>query len=186
MAKSVLTKPKDKKIYTFGADKIKAETETEGKSAKGKKNASKGGMSGETEVIIEYISEKCTADADYNALVLQPHKSWKRCYDFIFDKARKKAAGKNSCYVSDRTVFGWIDEYFKKDDKAEVEAEKKKEAEAKEKKLKEKADLKKRKEEAEKKKTLEKVKENIEENFEKIKEKGKRTEKQLSLFDMQG
>ncbi len=71
MAKSVLTELKDKKIYTFGADRIKAETEAEEKSAKSKKGGDKGGMNGETAVIIAHIAEKCGTDADYNALVLQ-------------------------------------------------------------------------------------------------------------------
>lgn len=113
-----------KKTYTSGAEKIKAEAETEYKTAKGKEADEM--MKAQMEPIVQYISEKCDKEPEYNTLVIQNHKSWKQCYSFMMEKAKKMAAkGSTGLLVEGNTILKWIDEYYKKDDKVEVEAEKK-------------------------------------------------------------
>ena len=76
----------------------------------------------QADVIIEHLEAVC--DEEYDALLNQPHKSFKRMWSFVVDKAREREVNGCAC-VSDATVFGWIDEYVGLDDKAEVEAEEK-------------------------------------------------------------
>lgn len=173
------------KVYTFGGDKIKEEI----KAAEKKRNKeAKIGMAGDMTIIIEHVSQKCAADPDYNDLVIQSHKSWKRCYDFIIDKARKAAAGSGSYFSDDNTVLGWIDEYYKKDDKAEAEAEKKKAEEAveKAKKAKERKAAESREKSSEKKqKALFKERAEVTgKKAEKLKSEQKNTDGQMSLFEI--
>lgn len=111
--------------YSSGGEKIKAEAEAEYKAAKGKE--AKAMMEGQMAPIIQYITEKCEADPKYNTLVLQEHKTWKRCYDFMMKKARTMAAkGSNGLLVEGETILKWIDEYYKKNDKAQFEKKKEK------------------------------------------------------------
>ena len=98
-----------------------------------------------SEHVVEYLTQRCDEDLAYNAMVVQPHKSWKRCSDYLTKQA-KKLAGKGSqqIMVEAHTVFHWIDEYYSLDDKAEVEAElrKKEETEKKAKERKKKVSVK--------------------------------------------
>ncbi|MCU7380481.1 PcfK-like family protein [Clostridiales Family XIII bacterium ASD5510] len=128
---------KDKKgpKYSSGGEKIKAEAEAEYKAKKGKE--AKAMMKGQMTPIVQYLTEKCEADPEYNALVIQEHKTWKKCYDFMMKKARAMAAkGSNGLLVEGETILEWIDEYYQKDDKEEAEAEKKLKEKATEKKKK--------------------------------------------------
>ena len=58
--------------------------------------------------------------------MLQKHKNWKKCFDYIYEQARKQATG-NRAAVRDDVVFEWAEDYFHKDDKAEEEKKAKKE-----------------------------------------------------------
>lgn len=70
----------------------------------------------------------------------QDHKTWEKCYKYIYEQARKQAKG-SSCAVLDDVVYEWAEDYFHKDDKAE---EDKKAKEAAEREKKQKADQQKR------------------------------------------
>ena len=77
----------------------------------------------QTNLMIQHMEE--VADDEYNASLMQEHKSFRRMWEFVKGKAKELAVD-GYAMVDDPTVFGWIDEYVKLDDKAEVEAEKKK------------------------------------------------------------
>lgn len=111
-----------KKVYTSGAEKIKDEVEAEYKAAKGKEVEDV--MRNQMTPIVQYVSGKCEEDPDYNALVIQDHKTWKRCYQFMMKKAQEMAAkGSTGLLVEGNTILKWIDEYYKLDDKKQAEKE---------------------------------------------------------------
>lgn len=65
--------------------------------------------------------------------ILQEHKTWTECRDYIVAEAKKRAhksGGGNMACIEDRIVYEWAEDYFHKDDKKEEEAAAKKKAEA--------------------------------------------------------
>lgn len=65
--------------------------------------------------------------------IMQEHKTWTKCRDYIVAKAKKRAhksGGGNMACIEDRKVYEWAEDYFHKDDKKEEEAAAKKKAEA--------------------------------------------------------
>lgn len=98
------------------------------------------------EPIIEYLLERCKDSESLAEDICQEHKTWERCYQYIYETARTKLNGKSGPVRSD-TVFEWAEDYFRKDDKVEVEkkaeedAEKKKKEAEKQKENTEKADI---------------------------------------------
>ena len=65
--------------------------------------------------------------------VAQEHKTWQKCFDYIYRQARQQAHG-NCAAVRDDVVYEWAEDYYHKDDKAEEEKKAKKAAEDKAKK----------------------------------------------------
>lgn len=81
------------------------------------------------EPVIGYLIKRCEEDEGIAEDVAQAHKTWKKCFDYIYAQARKQAKG--SCAaVRDEVVYEWAEDYYHKDDKAEEEEKAKKEAEA--------------------------------------------------------
>ncbi len=80
-----------------------------------------------------YIIEKAMKSKEYFDFVMQNHKTLDRCYKNITDRARKMAEKFSFAIVDDSIVYGWVDEYFALDDKAEIEEEERKKEEAKKK-----------------------------------------------------
>lgn len=78
--------------------------------------------------IIRHLIERCRESESLASDVCQDHKTWEKCYKYIYEQARKQAKG-SSCAVRDDVVYEWAEDYYHKDDKAEEE----KKAEAKEK-----------------------------------------------------
>ena len=79
--------------------------------------------------IIGYLLERCREDEGLAEDVAQDHKTWRKCFDYIYSQARKQAQG--SCAaVRDDVVYEWAEDYYHKDDKAEEEKKAKKAAEA--------------------------------------------------------
>ncbi len=89
------------------------------------------------EPVIEYLTERCKESESLAADICQDHKTWEKCYKYIYEAARKKLSGKPGPVKSD-VVFEWAEDYFRLDDKAEEERKAKEAAERK-KKQKEKA-----------------------------------------------
>lgn len=102
-----------------GLNKFKAEIQAEVDKADEKK---KEYAKAQARAIFTHIQSVC--DDEYDNLLNQTHKSFRRMWTFVKDKAKERAID-GCAFVDDATVFGWIDEYVGLDDKAEVEAEKK-------------------------------------------------------------
>ena len=136
--------------------------------------------------VITYLLKRCEEDDGLAEDVLQNHKTWKKCFDYIYEQARKQKSG-NCAAVRDDVVYEWAEDYFHLDDKA-VEEKKKKEEEKRKKQQKQ--DAEKRKQQKSKQKT---VKEKIPEktpDAKPMKEVKKQAPKknepegQMSLFDL--
>lgn len=84
------------------------------------------------EPIIGYLLERCAEDKGLSADVVQEHKTWEKCFDYIFAKARKQATG-NCAAVRDDVVYEWAEDYYHLDDKAEAEKKAKEDTERKKK-----------------------------------------------------
>ena len=85
------------------------------------------------EPIIGYLLQRCKEDEGLAEDVVQEHKTWKKCLDYIFSLARKQSKG-NCAAVREEVVYEWAEDYYHKDDKAEEEKKAKKAAEDKAKK----------------------------------------------------
>ncbi len=84
------------------------------------------------EPIIGYLMERCKESESLAADICQDHKTWEKCYQYIYESARTKLKGKVG-YVRDDIVFEWAEDYYRKDDKAEEEKKAKEAAEKKKK-----------------------------------------------------
>ncbi len=84
------------------------------------------------EPVIGYLLGRCAEDEGLSQDVVQEHKTWKKCIDYIYGKARKQSVG-NKAAIRDDVVYEWAEDYYHKDDKAEEEEKARKEAERKEK-----------------------------------------------------
>lgn len=80
------------------------------------------------EPVIDYLLKRIEESAVLVQDIMQEHKTWKKCFDYIFNQAKKKAKN-NRAAVRDDVVYEWAEDYYHKDDKAEEE---KKAKEAKE------------------------------------------------------
>lgn len=107
----------------------KAKLEDELKVAKDKSFA---------EPVIRYLIERCGESESLAQDVMQAHKKWERCIDYIYRQAKKQAKG-NNVAIRDAVVFEWAEDYYHKDDKEESEKKAKEEAERKAKVLQNKA-----------------------------------------------
>lgn len=147
------------------------------------------------EQVIGHLLKRCAEDDGLAEDVCQKHKTWDKCFSFIYESARKTAKG-NSCAVRDDIVYEWAEDYYHRDDKAEEEKKAKEKAE-REKKQKE--DQKKRIEGMKKRKTADNNKaasapkassKNENESkptpVEKPKKNSKEMEGQMDLFSMMG
>lgn len=72
------------------------------------------------EPVIGYLLQRCEDDLGLAQDVIQEHKTWKKCLDYIFGQARKQATG-NRAAVRGDVVYEWAEDYYRKDDKAEEE-----------------------------------------------------------------
>lgn len=110
--------------------------------------------------IIGYLLKRCEEDGGIAQDVMQEHKTWKKCFDYINENARKQAVGNRGVvHVPDETAYEWAEDYYHKDDKEEEEKKAKEAAERKAKQEKEEAERKaKKKKEAAAKKAMEETK----------------------------
>lgn len=147
------------------------------------------------EPIIDYLLKRCEEDEGMAEDVAQEHKTWDKCFDYIYKQARKQAT-KNCTAVRDDVVCEWAEDYYHKDDKAEEAEKAKKEAEAKAKREKaateKKATAKNKPAKTAAKPSTDKNKANAPIKEEKLKEQpklkksGKDMEGQLDMFSMMG
>ena len=73
-------------------------------------------------LVMDGIVKMADEDDTLYQAIMQPHKTFKRCYSFMEKKA-KEMAGQNaqSCAVISTALFEWIKEYYMLDDKEEIE-----------------------------------------------------------------
>ena len=79
--------------------KIKAEMESD---------KTNGNMQGAGELLIEYLQ----GHPDAASAVMKDGVTLKKAYQALHDEARRRAAGKSSCYMRDADGLGIILEYF--------------------------------------------------------------------------
>jgi len=110
-------------------------------------------MEAQYDMIFSSIIERCKADEQLDAMVLQEHKTWGKCMKYCSEKAmltsnptdeqkrRARDGEPIAVPIPQETMFKWIEEYYRRDDKAEEEkAAKKKKAEEQKKKPEQKPD----------------------------------------------
>lgn len=135
--------------------------------------------------IIKYLLERCEEDTGLSADILQEHKTWGKCFDYIFSQARKQAKG-TCAAVRDDVVYEWAEDYYHKDDKAEEEKKAKKEAEAKAKREKAAAERKTQAKEKPSSVAAPAIPKKEDKRKEPVKKNGKDMEGQLDMFSMMG
>lgn len=84
------------------------------------------------EPVIGYLLKRCEDDLGLARDVVQEHKKWKKCFDYIYSQARKQTKG-NCAAVRDDVVYEWAEDYYHRDDKAEEEKKAREAAERKKK-----------------------------------------------------
>ncbi len=82
--------------------------------------------------VIGYLLERCGEDNGLAQDVMQEHKTWEKCLQYVFDQARKQAKGYRAA-VRDDVVYEWAEDYYHRDDKAEEEKKAREAAECKKK-----------------------------------------------------
>lgn len=128
-------KTENVKSYSSGEEKLIAE---EDEMIASVKPEFKKIMQAQMDLIFKELISWTKQDPEFEKKVLLNHKSMKRCMKFCADKAmglrepsdQEKAAARNNNIpimtpVGSDMLFEWIKEYYDKDDKAEVEKEKK-------------------------------------------------------------
>ena len=138
------------------------------------------------EPVIGYLLKRCEDDLGLAQDVVQEHKTWKKCLDYIYGQARKQAT-ENRAVVRNDVVYEWAEDYYHKDDKAEEEKKAKKEAERKAKQKKAAEERKaKAKENSAKAAPTPQKKEDMPKEQPKSKRNGKDMDGQLDMFFMMG
>ncbi len=84
------------------------------------------------EPVIGYLLKRCEDDLGLAQDVVQEHKTWKKCLDYIYEQARKQAT-ENRAVIRNDVVYEWAEDYYHKDDKAEEEKKARETAERKKK-----------------------------------------------------
>ena len=135
------------------------------------------------EPVIGYLMERCEEDLGLAQDVVQEHKTWKKCLDYIYELAEKQAT-KNRAVVRNDVVYEWAEDYYHKDDKAEEEKKAKEAAKRKKKRNKGFEDTAVRKHKVEKKAKAAGSPSSKEEP--KPKKNSKEVEGQMDMFSMMG
>lgn len=136
--------------------------------------------------VITYLLKRCEEDDGLAEDVLQNHKTWEKCYGYIYEQARKQKSG-NCAVVRDDVVYEWAEDYFHLDDKA---VEEKKKKEEKERRKSQKQETEKRKQQNSKQKPAKEKTSEKTPDAKSVKEVKKKTPKknepegQMSLFDL--
>lgn len=132
------------------------------------------------ELIIKYLLGRCKEDKGLSEDVLQMHKTWEKCLDYVYSLARKQASG-NCVAVRDEVVYEWVEDYYHKDDKAEEEKKAKREKDVAERKA---AKVKVGTDKVKKVSDLHKIE--VPKAALKLKKNGEEMDGQLDMFSMMG
>lgn len=135
--------------------------------------------------VIEQLIERCKDSESLASDVCQDHKTWEKCFKYIYEQARKQIKGSSGA-VRDDVVYEWAEDYYHKDDKAEEERKAKKEAEAKAKREKAVAERKTQAKEKPSSIAAPVIPKKEDKRKEQVKKNGKDMEGQLDMFSMMG
>lgn len=70
--------------------------------------------------IISHLLKRCDEDKKLAQDIMQEHKTWKRCFDYIYALARNQKKENAACaVVPPDVVYRWVEDYYHKDDAAE-------------------------------------------------------------------
>ncbi len=81
------------------------------------------------EAVIGNLIEQCEEDLRLAQDVMQKHKTWEKCLNYIYGQARKQAINNRAC-VCDNVIHGWVQDYYHKNDKIKEEKKDKKRIES--------------------------------------------------------
>lgn len=110
--------------------------------------------------IMNYLWGRCKEESGFAEDVIQEHKTYDRMKSFITSNAKKLLKGKSGG-VEDKVVYEWAEDYFRADDKAQIE-----------------------KEQEDKRKRLEEAKSELGKAKREKEEKKKPCDEQMSIFDI--
>lgn len=137
------------------------------------------------ELVIQQLLNRCEEDSGLAQDVMQEHKTWSKCVDYIHNEA-KKQMHKMQAVIRDVVVYEWAEDYYHKDDKAEEEAKAKEEAER----IKRQKEIEKKAERTKKSVTKDTNRKSLKEEpikkVETAKKNTKDIEGQMDLFSMMG
>ena len=134
----------------------------------------------------DFLMKRLEESEAFRADFIQDHKTFNKCGNYVYERARSMAGHASGVAVEDNKVFEWMEDYFHKDDKAEEEEKAKKEAERKEKLKKDEEERKKKAAEEKEKKKETKQEEKKDSPKPKAEPKPKKkaeADGQMSLFD---
>ena len=77
------------------------------------------------EPIIEHLIKRCGEDPGMAEDVLKEKRTWGACENYIYAQAKKAAGNRNQIAIRNDQVFEWAEDYYRMDDKAAEEWEKK-------------------------------------------------------------
>ncbi|MBR1634353.1 MAG: PcfK-like family protein [Lachnospiraceae bacterium] len=83
------------------------------------------------EPVIQYLIGRCGEDSGLSEDVMQRHKTFGKCMDYLYGKAKKMAGKSQSVAVRDGMVYEWAEDYYHRDDRAEEEKKARERAERK-------------------------------------------------------
>ena len=69
--------------------------------------------------VIAYLLKRCEEDQGLAEDVMQNGKTWKKCFDYIVDQARKVPRSGSGVAVEDHVVYEWAEDYYHKEEKPE-------------------------------------------------------------------
>ena len=75
-----------------------------------------------------FLMKRLEESNAFRADFMQDHKTFNKCGNYVYERARSMAGHASGVAVEDNKVFEWMEDYFHKDDKAEEEEKAKKEA----------------------------------------------------------
>lgn len=84
------------------------------------------------ESVIGYLLKRCEEDEGLLQDVIQEHKTWEKCLEYLREQALKLIKNRDRdvwLCIDDDAVFEWAEDYYHKDDKAEEEEKARKAAE---------------------------------------------------------
>ncbi len=77
-------------------------------------------------LVIEHLIKRIGEDEGLAEDVMQEHKTWDRCWEYIVKQAKTRAtktSGGSCAMVDNETVYEWAEDYYRRDDKAEAAKE---------------------------------------------------------------